>query len=211
VDVIDVWHVDLEAPVAPVLSADEHQRAGRYANGDDGRRWAAARAALRVLIAERAGLHPREVGFVHGPHGKPHVDGGPCFNLSHAGAIALIALSGEREVGIDIERTDRRSHAILRALTASEREALGDTPAHLDLMRIWCRKEALAKATGGGLRWAPERFDTTAPAGYVLEDLDVAAGYVAALALEGDAPYSISPRRMPSATAAARSETPSRS
>jgi 4'-phosphopantetheinyl transferase len=211
VDVVEVWHVDLEAPARPVLSAAEHERAARYARGDDGRRWAAARAALRVLIGERVGLHPREVAFTHGPHGKPHVEGGPCFNLSHAGAIALIALAGAREVGIDIERTDRRSHAIRRALTGAEREAVGERPGHLDLMRVWCRKEALAKATGGGLRWAPERFDTTAPGGYALEDLDAATGYVAALALEGDAPYSISPRRMPSATAAARSETPSRS
>ncbi len=210
-DVVEIWHVDLDAPAPPVLSADEHARASRYARGDDGRRWAAARAALRVLIGERSGLHPREVAFTHGPHGKPHVEDGPCFNLSHAGGIALVALAGVREVGIDIERTDRRSHAIRRALTEHEREALGAHPTHLDLMRVWCRKEALAKATGGGLRWAPQRFDTTAPAGYALEDLEVARGYVAAVALEGDAPYSISPRRMPSATAAARSETPSRS
>ena len=208
-DAIEVFHVDLEAPAPPVLSAGEHARAGRYARGDDGRRWAAARAALRVLIGERAGVHPREVEFTHGAHGKPHVEGGPCFNLSHAGAIALIALAGAREVGIDVERTDRRSHAIVRALTGDERRALGEKPGHLELMRIWCRKEALAKATGGGLRWAPERFDTTAPDGYGLCDLEVARGYVAALALEGDAPYSISPRRMPSATAAARSDTPS--
>jgi len=211
VDVVEVWHVDLEAPAPPVLSAAEHQRAARYARGDDGRRWAAARAALRVLIGERAGLPARQVEFIHGPHGKPHVDGGPCFNLSHAGGIALIALADEREVGIDVERTDRRSHAILRALTETERVALGERPGHLDLMRIWCRKEALAKATGGGLRWAPERFDTTAPGGYALSDLEAGTGYVAALALEGEAPYSINPRRMPSATAAARSDTPSRS
>jgi 4'-phosphopantetheinyl transferase len=211
VDVVEVWHVDLDAPVAPVLSDEEHARASRYARGDHGRRWAASRAALRVLLGERAGVHPREVEFTHGPHGKPHVEGGPCFNLSHAGALALVALAGAREVGIDLERTDRRSHAILRALTDAERAALGERPAHLDLMRVWCRKEALAKATGGGLRWAPERFDTTAPGGYALADLEIGPGYVAALSLEGDAPYSISPRRMPSATAAARSETPSRS
>jgi 4'-phosphopantetheinyl transferase len=211
VDVVEVWQVDLDAPAPPVLSADEHARAGRYARGDDGRRWAAARAALRVLLGERVGLHPREVAFVHGPHGKPHVDGGPCFNLSHAGGVALVALAGEREVGIDVERTDRRSHAILRALTDGERAELGERPGHLDLMRVWCRKEALAKATGGGLRWAPERFDTSAPDGYALADVEVASGYVAAVALEGGGGYSISPRRMPSATAAARSETPSRS
>lgn len=210
-DVVEVWHVNLDAPAPPVLSEEEHARAGRYARGDDGRRWAAARAALRVLLGERVGMHPREVSFTHGPHGKPHVDGGPCFNLSHTGALALVALAGAREIGVDVERTDRRSHAILRALTDHERVALGERPAHLDLMRVWCRKEALAKATGGGLRWAPERFDTTASSGYALADLEVPGGYVAAVALEGDAPYSISPRRMPSATAAARSETPSRS
>ena len=198
-DEIEVWHVDLDAPAPPVLSPDEHRRAGRYARGDDGRRWAAARAALRVLLGARVGLHAREVTFEHGPHGKPHVAGGPCFNLSHAGGIALVALAGAREVGVDVERTDRRSHAIRRALTGSERRALGELPGHHELMRIWCRKEALAKATGGGLRWAPERFDTTAADGYALADLDIATGYVAALAVEGDAPYSISARRVSSA------------
>src|SRR3954465_15710316 len=201
---VEIWYVDLDAPAPPVLSADEHARASRYARGDDGRRWAAGRAALRMLIGERAGVHPREVGFVHGPHGKPHVEDGPCFNLSHAGTIALVALGGAREVGIDVERTDRRSHAILRALTASEREAIGEAPAHLELMRIWCRKEALAKATGGGLRWASERFDTTAPQGYVLADLDVAAGHLAALALEG-APPAPPPRSRSRATRPTRS------
>src|SRR3954447_9538862 len=102
VDVVEVWHVDLHAPAPPVLSADEHERAGRYARGDDGRRWAAARAALRVLLGERVGVPAREIGFVHGPHGKPLVEGGPCFNLSHAGAVALVAFAGAREIGIDV-------------------------------------------------------------------------------------------------------------
>lgn len=210
-DEIEVWRVDLDAPAPPVLTRSERVRERRIARADDARRWAASRAALRVLLGERLGLAPAEVEFSHNPHGKPAVEGGPCFNLSHAGAVALIALAGERELGIDVERTDRRSHAVLRALTESERDALGEAPAHVDLLRVWCRKEALAKATGGGLRWAPERFDTTEPAGYALTDLDAPRGYVAALALAGAEPYSISPRRMPSATAAARSDTPRRS
>jgi 4'-phosphopantetheinyl transferase len=200
---IEVWHVNLDAP-APggVLTADEHARAARIAHGEHARRWAASRAALRVLLGARLDVAPREVSFAHGPHGKPEVGGELAFNLSHAGAVALVALSHGRELGIDVERTDRRSHAIARALTGNEREALGDAPGHFELLRVWCRKEALAKATGGGLRWAPERFDTTAPGPYALTDLDAGTGYVAALAVEGDEPYSISPRRMPSASAA---------
>ena len=52
-------------------------------------------------------------------------------------------------------------------------------------MRLWCRKEALAKAIGGGLGWAPEAFDTTRPGPYWLTDVPVRAGYVAALAVAG--------------------------
>jgi 4'-phosphopantetheinyl transferase len=202
---IEVWHVNLDAP-APggVLTAGEHARAARFARGDQARRWAASRAALRVLLGARLGVAPREVSFAHGPHGKPEVGGDLAFNLSHAGAVALVALSHGRELGVDVERTDRRSHAIVRALTEAERAVLGDAPGHLELLRVWCRKEALAKATGGGLRWAPERFDTIAPGAYALTDLDAGTGYVAALAVEGDAPYSISPRRMPSAPADGR-------
>jgi 4'-phosphopantetheinyl transferase len=212
VDAIEVWHVDLDTPApATALTADEHARAARFARPDQAQRWVASRAALRTLLGARLGLGPREVEFRHGPHGKPEVDGGPRFNLSHAGAVALVALADGRDLGIDVERTDRRSQAILRSLTGNERAALGDRPRHLDLMRVWCRKEALAKATGGGLRWAPERFDTLAPGPYALADLDAGRGYVAALAVAGEAPYSISPRRMPSATAAARSQTARRS
>ena len=50
---------------------------------------------------------------------------------------------------------------------------------------MWCRKEALAKAIGGGLGWEPLRFDTTDPGAYTLADLAVGPGYVAALACSG--------------------------
>jgi 4'-phosphopantetheinyl transferase len=192
-----VWQVDLDAGHEGVLSRDERERARRYADAEHGRRWAAARAALRVLLGERLGLEPEAVTFAHGPHGKPEVAGAALrFNLSHAGGVALIALADGREVGVDVERTDRRSHAVQRALTAGERAALGAGDRHLELLRVWCRKEALAKASGRGLGWAPERFDTSAPGAYALADLDPGEGYVAALAVAGAAPASITPRRL---------------
>jgi 4'-phosphopantetheinyl transferase len=196
---IEVWRVDLDAPAPAVLSPDELARAQRYANAEHGRRWAAARAALRVLLGERLGLAPEAVAFAHGPHGKPQLPGAALrFNLSHTGAVALVALAEGRDVGVDVERADRRSHAVERALTAGERAALGAGDRRLELLRVWCRKEALAKAIGGGLGWAPERFDTSAPGPYALADVDAGAGYVAALAVAGREPYSISPRRLPS-------------
>jgi 4'-phosphopantetheinyl transferase len=188
--VIEICWVDLDAEAPDVLDAGERARAERFADERDGRRWAAARAALRTLVGERVGLAPRSVVFQHGPHGKPAAPG-VRFNLAHAGGVALIALDAERELGVDLERLDRRSAAVERALTPAERAALGAGDRHLALLRTWCRKEALAKAAGTGLGWEPERFDTSRPGPYRLADLDAPAGFVAALAVAGEHPCTI--------------------
>jgi 4'-phosphopantetheinyl transferase len=197
-DAIEIWHVDLDANHPSVLSETERARALRYARAEHGHRWAAARAALRVVLGERLGVAPETVELAHSPHGKPELAGATLrFNLSHAGALALIALADGREVGIDVERADRRAAAVERSLTAGERASLGAGDRRVELLRVWCRKEALAKAIGGGLNWAPERFDTSAPGAYALTDLDPGAGYVAALAVAGHEPFAVSARRAP--------------
>ena len=70
-----------------------------------------------------------------------------------------------------------------------------DADRHVELLRIWCRKEALAKAIGGGLGWAPETFDTSRPDGHVLADLDLGEGYVGAVAVAGRARARAAPAR----------------
>jgi len=93
---------------------------------------------------------------------------------------SLVALAEDCDVGIDVERPGRNTAAVTRTLSEGER-ASGD-----DLLQIWCRKEALAKAIGGGLQWAPQDFDTTRPGDYALTDLPLAGGYVGALAAAGE-------------------------
>ena len=100
----------------------------------------------------------------------------------------MIALAEHAEVGIDVEHTSRRSRAVERTLTLAERAALNGHDRHTELLRIWCRKEALAKAGGGGLGWAPESFDTQQPGDFSLSDLLLDDGYVGALALHGATP-----------------------
>jgi 4'-phosphopantetheinyl transferase len=185
-----VWSVELAQPAARVaelealLSADERERAARLA---DRARWVVARAALRTVLARELRAPPETLRFALGAHGKPELPGAELrFNLSHSGDRALIAVAGA-EVGVDVERTARRSRAVERTLTAGERAALTGPDRHVELLRIWCRKEALAKALGGGLGWAPEDFDTTRPDGHVLADLDPGEGYVGAVAVAGDA------------------------
>jgi 4'-phosphopantetheinyl transferase len=190
VRLVEVFQVVLDRPAdivaarADILAPDERERAARLRDPGP---WTVARGTLRELLGERLGTAPAAVTLAAGPHGKPEVPGAALrFNVSHTRSLALIALAEGFEVGVDVERLDRRSRAVERTLTPAEAAALGRAgDRHAELLRIWCRKEALAKALGGGLGWEPLRFDTTAPGALWLADVPVAAGHVAALACTG--------------------------
>ena len=189
VQTVEVWQAGLAQPselvgrLESMLSDDERERAARLASAP---RWIVARAALRIVLAARLPVHPSDIELATGPHGKPEIPGSALrFNLSHSGDLAVIALSRDAEVGIDVERTSRRSGAVERTLTDGERATLDGQDRHTQLLRIWCRKEAMAKAGGGGLGWAPETFDTTAPGDFSLSDLVLDDGYVGAVAVLG--------------------------
>src|ERR1700754_7756 len=163
-----------------LLADEERTRAARLKRPGAEDRWTVARAALRIVLGAHLGSLPEEIELELTEHGKPELTRSHvCFNLSHSGERAVIALA-EVEVGVDIERTNRSKAAVERTLSDGER-ASGD-----DLLQIWCRKEALAKAIGGGLGWAPEKFDTSRPDGHALVDLGLDPGYVGALAVAGE-------------------------
>jgi 4'-phosphopantetheinyl transferase len=163
-----------------LLNASERERAARLKRPGAADRWTVARAGLRILLGAHTGLLPEEIELETTEHGKPELSGTRlCFNLTHSGDLALVALS-ELEVGIDVERPGRNTAAVERTLSPAER-ASGD-----DWLRIWCRKEALAKAMGGGLQWSPQDFDTTSDHGHTLADVPLNDGYVGALAVAGE-------------------------
>ena len=179
---VDVYEIELAPCDASSLSADERERAARLTRPE---RWISARVALRTVLGERLGVAPSEIVFALGEHGKPELPGSELrFNLAHSGDRAVIAVA-DVEVGIDVERVARSSRAVERTLTDGERAALGPDR-HVELLRVWCRKEALAKAMGGGQGWAPETFDTSRPDGFALVDLELGEGYVGALAVAGE-------------------------
>jgi phosphopantetheinyl transferase len=149
------------------------------------RRRVAANAALRKIL----GAHlptGTAVELVRGPNGKPRLaTGGLEFNLSHSGEIALIALSAEHQVGVDVERV-RPGRDLLalaeRALGAEDVEAVR-AAAPADRGRIfhqrWARHEARLKCLGTGIF----RESSSLTAEVSVEDLEVAPGYAAAVAI----------------------------
>jgi 4'-phosphopantetheinyl transferase len=140
---------------------------------------------LRGLLA-RYLEHP--VRIVLEEHGKPRLDDDSlAFNLSHSGTLALVAISSEGPLGIDIEqhRTIRDIDQLAkRYFTPAEAALVARDPAVF--FRLWSRKEAWIKAQGGGLAIPLDTVDLSADTdGWFIEDLSIAPGYSAAVARPG--------------------------
>jgi 4'-phosphopantetheinyl transferase len=161
-DDIHIWWIDLkrseiDAPV--ILSTDERARAGRFRHPPDRAGWTAARLALRQILAGYTGEHPSALRLTYGDHGKPALMGGSPlrFNLAHARERAVLAVTWEREVGIDLELFNSRLDVSpLLAVACSQTEAARITALPPDarpeaFLSCWTLKEAYLKGIGTGL------------------------------------------------------------
>jgi 4'-phosphopantetheinyl transferase len=168
-----VGSLDIDAgSLAGLLSADERQRAGRFAFERDRRRYIVARARLRQLLGERLGAAPESLQFVYNPHGKPALARRPGqrdlrFNVSHCGEVAAYAFADGRDVGVDVEEVRELPDAddlAMRLFSRRERAAYMRLPVRerpQGFFNCWTRKEAFIKALGEGLSHPLEAFDVS--------------------------------------------------
>lgn len=124
---------------------------------------------VRSELSKRLGIPCKKVTFEKGAHGKPYIKGGGAqFSVSHTkGAVCVAVSDGETEIGVDIERRDRRISDKLKERTLSKNE-LAEVSTDEDFLRMWVQKEAFLKRTGIGLTTVIRGVDTT-----VLTDLAV--------------------------------------
>lgn len=214
-DDIHVWWIDLErveTDSQAVLSADERARAERFRHPRDRRWWAAARTALRQILAGYTAEHPAEIRLTQGVRGKPALAGGSSlrFSLSHARERAAVAVSWEREVGIDLEPVDPGldvSSLVMVVCSRTEAARIDACPpaARLEtFLAYWTCKEAYLKGIGAGLSqdprtvevevlgngWTAVRDSVTGIQGppWSARLLEAGPGWIAALAISGQAP-----------------------
>jgi 4'-phosphopantetheinyl transferase len=215
-DEVHIWRGSLSrrpgeiARLRDLLTPDEYGRADRYRFERDRSRYIVGRATLRLLLARYLDAAPNELEFGYGEFDKPYLDGGPSFNLSHSGAVALYAFAAAGELGVDVELDDAdlsRELIAERFFSPAEVSVLRSLPAGVQrraFLTCWTRKEAFIKARGDGLSLALDSFDVTLapsiPAALLrtawceeeagqwsIEDLsDRRAGYIAAVALRGE-------------------------
>jgi len=175
---IDLWKVDLNREDnnifmhAQNLTKEENARAEKYISGKKSREFIITRSTLRNILGHLLKTNSQKFEFTYTKHGMPMLS--PTtgyaeinFNVSHSYDIALIAITINQPVGIDIEkiRTDIDFEK-LAARFFSEREYAeimkydGQKRLH-SFFATWTRKEAIVKAVGTGIASGLKSFDVS--------------------------------------------------
>jgi len=146
------------------LSAEEIARSDRFKFPHLRRRWIAARAGMRSLLAAQVGAAPDALAFGAGDNGKPFLlgqDGACTFNLSHSEGLGALAVSSA-ELGVDIELISRFHEGVARdrfsSMENAALEGLPEDQRNAAFYRFWTAKEAVLKALGTGFSLASDSF-----------------------------------------------------
>ncbi len=217
--VVHVWYLPLDLAEAqvdelrPCLSADEAERAARYRFDRHRRRFIACRGQVRRILAAYLSAAPGAIRFTYGARGKPTLEApwnGSAiqFNVSNSHEGALLALTLNCELGVDVEYLDDPRDfdgLAARFFAGSEVDrlrSLSEDQRREGFFNCWTRKEAVLKAVGTGLAFPLDKVVVTlapdeparlvayddepaATSRWWLANLAPAPGYVGALAMRG--------------------------
>ncbi|MFE5460063.1 4'-phosphopantetheinyl transferase family protein [Nocardia sp. NPDC056564] len=213
---VHIWTIALDMPggavaaLAAALAAEERSHCAALPEAEQRRRFVAARGASRVILGRYLGMPPEQLSWRTGRWGKPMIADcadSLCFSLSHSGSIALLAVTGGREVGVDVERWRPGFAAVAfadRYFPPQERALVRIAERHGEpggFLRLWTRKEACVKAAGArlgqGLKLpvaGGEVLSVCDPSGrlpgsWLVRDVPVPDGYAASVAAAGSASY----------------------
>lgn len=175
---IHVWRVSLTQTesglqtLAQTLSTDEQTKAEHFHFPKGRSQFIVSRGALRAILSRYLHINPSLLRFEYNPYGKPSLiiaQSGDTlrFNLSHSHELGLIAITKNRDIGVDIERINPKFPCLEIAekfFSPLENTVLRSLSAHLQnqaFFTCWTRKEAYIKAVGKGLSIPLDQFDVT--------------------------------------------------
>jgi len=223
-DLVRVWLVPVDVPAAAeascraALDDGERARAAALVSPRDRRQFTVAHGALRILAGRELTASPAALAWAAGPHGKPELVPpwtGLHTSLSHSGDLIAAAVSPGRPVGVDVQHLVPGLDAVgLSARFFPPDEAAyvaagRDAAARADrFTHLWARKEAVVKATGGrlwpNLKVAVRGRDVVScaepPGQHRVADVPAPAGFRAAVALAGAAPFVLKQAAWPRGT-----------
>jgi len=197
---VDVWRIALGAPLTPdsdaTLDAAERTRADRFHFDRDRRRFIRSHDALRRILARYQDAEPSALRFLAASNGKPYLpDRSLHFNLSHSADHALVAVSLDCPVGVDVEIERELDYLpaarlVFHADELVQLETQSGPALREDFFHCWVRREAFLKGLGLGIGaakglepvWRRGQLQTTPRQGWRVVGLNASPGARAALA-----------------------------
>lgn len=134
------------------LSGEEHEEMASLGSVRRRREYGMSRMLIRRL-AGTAGMEPAELRILREEGGRPYGEyrgRRVHLSLTHTDRRIACVLSGDGQVGLDMEPEGRRVHAHLRSRMMHPGEV--KPMESVDTLRIWTLKEAMLKLQGRGLR-----------------------------------------------------------
>jgi phosphopantetheinyl transferase len=178
-------HPGVVGMLEDLLSPEEWARVDRIRLPHVRRRTLATRGWVRLVLGLATASDPRGLTFLTGLRGKPFLEKGPAFSLSHTGDHLLLGLAATGELGVDAEELrplpdlEALANRVFTSAERSELFALPPGPEQVAaFLRGWTRKEALLKAMGDGLSRSPRNIsvDLRGHEGQLLRTLGVDPG-----------------------------------
>ncbi len=151
-----LWEISTRNSYEHFLSESEKKGGAKIEDSFRRRQHEAVAGGLRAIISLYKELPHDEVAFLRAERGKPYVENGPHFNLSHT-LDKIFVIVSQDDVGLDVEGIRRRVMARELAgkfFSPDECRYLGNLPddeAQKAFLRFWVCKEAMVKLSGDGI------------------------------------------------------------
>lgn len=166
---VHIWVVDTNCNSLPsFLSAPEKKRWNGFYFPQDKQTFYQSHNALRLILSQYLSEKPGEIEYESTSFGKPFLKNKRLqFNLSHTDTMAVIAVTEDAEIGVDIESLHRKvEYDDLAKRFFCEAEYQKLVQVYTDEKRnaffnCWTRKEAFIKAVGEGLSYPLNDFEVT--------------------------------------------------
>jgi 4'-phosphopantetheinyl transferase len=165
---------DLLAAYEALLAPHERARRDRYMFEHSRREYLLTRALVRTTLSRYASPAPADWTFRENAWGRPEIDVAEHawlrFNLSNTRGLIACAVARDRDIGLDVEITERPGETVEiadRFFSPTEVAALRALPKDAQRARFfeyWTLKEAYIKARGMGLAIPLDQFS------FLLED-----------------------------------------
>lgn len=147
----------------PYLMNYQQQKASKFIRKENRDVYILLHAFLNRILSFLLNSKPVELEFYQNTYGKPYLkENSVFFNISHSGKTWAIALSGNDEVGIDIESISNvKGYKDIVSSYFHSEEITYINNSNDDkraFFYLWTRKEALLKAIGKGIDEGLNKF-----------------------------------------------------